>query len=215
LETKKIQGFNNVDLKACKQLGVKVYRVPAYSPYAVAEHAVGLILCLNRKIHKAYNRVREMNFSLEGLVGFDMNGKTGTPFSVFWLFFFCFFFFFLFSHFFSSLPVGIIGTGKIGQVLAKIMHGFGCNLVGYDVFQTPELTKLYNLKYVSLDELYAQSGTQLSNEFLNLLLSSTDSGVCFLSPQRHYFHPRAVVEGNGTFDQQRFVEENEGRSDDY
>jgi D-lactate dehydrogenase len=121
-------GFNNVDLKAAAELGITVVRVPAYSPYAVAEHAVGLILSLNRKIHRAYNRVREGNFSLDGLLGFDLHGCT----------------------------VGIIGTGKIGQILAQIMKGFGCNLLAYDVYQNPELEAL-GAKYVELSELFANS----------------------------------------------------------
>ena len=95
-------GFNNVDLRAAERLGLKVVRVPAYSPYAVAEHALALILCLNRKIHRAYNRVREGNFALDGLLGFDMHGKT----------------------------VGIIGTGKIGLILARTLRGHGLPRLG-------------------------------------------------------------------------------------
>ena len=98
-------GYNNVDLPAAKTLGITIVRVPAYSPYAVAEHTVGLILTLNRKLHRAYNRVREGNFSLEGLLGFDLNGRT----------------------------IGIVGTGKIGRVVAKIMTGFGCKVIAYDL----------------------------------------------------------------------------------
>ncbi|MBY0427470.1 MAG: 2-hydroxyacid dehydrogenase, partial [Cytophagales bacterium] len=121
-------GFNNVDLVTAKSLGISVVRVPAYSPYSVAEHTVALMLTLNRKIHKAYNRVKEGNFSLEGLVGFDMHGKT----------------------------VGLIGTGKIGKITAQILNGFGCHLLGYDIFQDEDCKKL-GLKYTSLDEIYAQS----------------------------------------------------------
>lgn len=121
-------GYNNVDLNAAHELGIRIARVPAYSPYAVAEHAVGLILTLNRKYHKAYNRVREGNFSIEGLLGFDLHGKT----------------------------VGVIGTGKIGQLFARVMHGFGCELLAYDVQPTDELTKL-GAKYVALDDLFARS----------------------------------------------------------
>jgi len=97
-------GFNNVDLSAARNEGIAVVRVPAYSPYAVAEHAVALLLTLNRQIHRAYNRVRDMNFSLSGLVGFDVRGKT----------------------------VGIVGTGKIGQVTAELFRGFGVTLLGHD-----------------------------------------------------------------------------------
>lgn len=121
-------GYNNVDLPKADELGIQVARVPAYSPYAVAEHAAGLILTLNRKYHKAYNRVREGDFSLGGLLGFDLNGKT----------------------------VGVIGTGKIGQLFAKIMHGFGCDLLAYDIHEADECTKL-GVHYVPLDELLGKS----------------------------------------------------------
>ncbi|BAY65184.1 D-lactate dehydrogenase [Calothrix brevissima NIES-22] len=121
-------GFNNVDLKTAAALGITVVRVPAYSPYGVAEHAVGLILSLNRKIHRAYNRVREGNFSLDKLLGFNLNGRT----------------------------VGIIGTGKIGLILGQIMKGFGCHLLAYDVFRNPELEAIGG-KYVELPELFANS----------------------------------------------------------
>lgn len=99
-------GFNNVDLEAAKKHGMRVCRVPAYSPEAVAEHAVAMLLTLNRKTHKAYNRVREQNFSLNGLLGFNLHGKT----------------------------VGVIGTGKIGKAFCKIMAGFGCRVVVYDPY---------------------------------------------------------------------------------
>ena len=108
-------GFNHVDLAAARELGLTVVRVPAYSPYAVAEHAVALLLTLNRKIHRAYNRVRESNFSLDGLVGFDLHGKT----------------------------VGIVGTGKIGAVFANIMAGFGCRLLAFDTFPRTDLPVTY------------------------------------------------------------------------
>lgn len=121
-------GFNNVDLTTAAKLGIKVVRVPAYSPYGVAEHAVGLILCLNRRIHRAYNRVREGNFSLNGLLGFNLNGRT----------------------------VGIIGTGKIGLILGRILQGFGCHILAYDVYQNPELAAMGG-KYVELPELFANS----------------------------------------------------------
>lgn len=118
-------GFNNVDLAAAERLGLSVVRVPAYSPYAVAEHTVGLILALNRRIHRAHQRVREGNFSLEGLMGFDLHGT----------------------------PAGIVGTGKIGALAAKILHGFGCVLYAYDVQPNDECVAL-GVKYVSLDEIY-------------------------------------------------------------
>ncbi|HLO49541.1 MAG TPA: 2-hydroxyacid dehydrogenase [Kamptonema sp.] len=121
-------GFNHVDLNAAHDLGLSVVRVPAYSPYSVAEHTVGMILALNRKIHRAYNRVREGNFALEGLLGFDLHGRT----------------------------VGIIGTGKIGALTAKILSGFGMKLLGYDVFQNPQCLEL-GMEYISLAELFAAS----------------------------------------------------------
>jgi D-lactate dehydrogenase len=121
-------GFNNVDLKIAAELGMKVVRVPAYSPYAVAEHAAGLVLMLNRKLYRAYNRVREDNFALDGLLGFDLHGCT----------------------------VGVVGTGKIGQCFAQIMQGFGCKLLGYDVRQNPACLEL-GLTYVELPELLATS----------------------------------------------------------
>jgi D-lactate dehydrogenase len=121
-------GFNHVDLQAAANLGIKIVRVTDYSPYSVAEHAVGLILMLNRKLYKAYNRVREDNFSLQGLMGFDIHGKT----------------------------VGVVGTGKIGQCFAQIMQGFGTQLLGYDVRQNPDCLEL-GMKYVELPELLAAS----------------------------------------------------------
>lgn len=121
-------GFNNVDLQAAEKLGLAVVRVPAYSPYAVAEHTLALILALNRRIPRAAARVHEGNFALDGLLGFDLHGRT----------------------------VGIVGTGKIGQVVAKIMNGFGCHLLGYDVVESPECLGL-GMKYVGLDALFAQS----------------------------------------------------------
>jgi len=107
-------GFNNVDLKAAAQLGLKVVRVTDYSPYSVAEHAVALLLAINRKIHRAYNRTRDSNFALDGLMGFDLHGKS----------------------------VAVIGTGKIGRVFAKIMVGFGCNVIGYDMYPSKEFEAL-------------------------------------------------------------------------
>lgn len=121
-------GFNNVDLGAAKALGIRVARVPAYSPEAVAEHTIGLILCLNRKLHKAYNRVRDDNFALDGLLGFNLFGKT----------------------------VGLIGTGRIGLATARILHGFGCRLLCHDIVHNPLITDLGG-RYVPLAELYAQS----------------------------------------------------------
>src|SRR4030095_6993606 len=114
-------GYNNVDLQAAKENNVAVVRVPAYSPHAVAEHAVALILTLNRKTHKAYNRVREGNFSLETLMGLDLYGKT----------------------------VGVIGTGKIGAIFAQFMKGFGCHILAYDLYKDTTLIT-EGIAYVSL-----------------------------------------------------------------
>jgi D-lactate dehydrogenase len=118
-------GFNNVDLESAARFNLKVLRVPAYSPSAVAEHAVALILTLNRKTHKAYNRVREGNFSIERLTGFELSGKT----------------------------VGVIGTGRIGAAFALIMKGFGCNVVAYDKYPDPNLEKT-GIKYLPLFEVF-------------------------------------------------------------
>jgi len=121
-------GFNNVDLEAAKKHIIHVCRVPAYSPQAVAEHAMAMILTLNRKTHKAYNRVREQNFALNGLLGFDLFGKT----------------------------VGIIGTGNIGQAFAKIVKGFGCKTLAFDVVADPEMEKI-GVSYVDLETLFKES----------------------------------------------------------
>lgn len=121
-------GFNNVDLHAAKALNIDVVRVPEYSPHGVAEHAVALIMTLNRKIHKAYNRVRDGNFLLEGLLGFNLNNKV----------------------------VGVVGTGKIGQVFCQIMQGFGCKVLAFDPYPCESLVEK-GVQYVSLDELLAQS----------------------------------------------------------
>lgn len=118
-------GFNHVDLEVAEELGITVARVPAYSPHAVAEHALALVLGLNRKLYRAYNRVREGNFSLDGLMGFDLHGKT----------------------------VGVIGTGKIGGIFARIMHGLGCEILAFDPYPDDEVAEL--ARYVDLPELYA------------------------------------------------------------
>ncbi len=121
-------GFNNVDLQAAKELGIQVVRVPAYSPEAVAEHAVGMMMSLNRRIHRAYQRTRDANFSLEGLIGFNMHNRTA----------------------------GIIGTGKIGIATLRILNGFGMKLLAYDPYPGQQALAL-GAEYVSLDTLYAQS----------------------------------------------------------
>lgn len=122
-------GYNHVDLMAAAEYGLKVVRVPEYSPYAVAEHAVALLLTLNRKLHKAYNRVREGNFSLEGLVGFDLHGKI----------------------------VGVIGTGRIGKAFIKIMKGFGCKVIAFDKFPDSRFAVENKFDYVELNEVFRRS----------------------------------------------------------
>lgn len=118
-------GYNNVDIEAAKTHNIKVVRVPAYSPEAVAEHAMALILTLNRKTHKAYNRVREGNFSLNNLIGFNLHGKT----------------------------VGVIGTGQIGATFCKLVKGFGCKIVAFDIYRNEALEK-QGVTYLSLEELF-------------------------------------------------------------
>ncbi len=136
-------GFNNVDLAAAARLGIGVVRVPAYSPFAVAEHAVGLLLALNRKLHRAYNRVREGNFALDGLLGFDIHGRT----------------------------IGVVGTGRIGAVFAKIMSGFGCRILAYDPM--PDSSRIPpNTELVALDTLFS------SSDIISL--------HCPLTPENHH-----------------------------
>ncbi|MDP2357817.1 MAG: 2-hydroxyacid dehydrogenase [Beijerinckiaceae bacterium] len=136
-------GFNNVDLAAARELGITVARVPAYSPEAVAEHTVALILSLNRNIHRSYVRVREGNFALDGLLGFDLKGRT----------------------------IGIVGTGRIGICVARIMVGFGCQVLGFDPRHDAEFTQLGG-KYVELDDLLSGS------DIITL--------HCPLTPQTHH-----------------------------
>ncbi|AUX93528.1 2-hydroxyacid dehydrogenase [Mixta gaviniae] len=121
-------GFNNVDLDAAKALGMKVVRVPAYSPEAVAEHAVGMMMTLNRRIHRAYQRTRDANFSLEGLIGFNMHGRTA----------------------------GVIGTGKIGIATLRILKGFGMRLLAFDPYPNPQALDL-GAEYVDIKTLFKES----------------------------------------------------------
>jgi len=136
-------GFNHIDLGAARELGVKVVRVTDYSPNSVAEFAVGLLLALNRKIPRAYNRTREGNFDLDGLMGFDLVGRT----------------------------VAVIGTGKIGTIFARIMAGFGCNLLGFDVHHSPEFEKLGG-RYADAEKIQAEA------DIISL--------HCPLTPQTHH-----------------------------
>jgi D-lactate dehydrogenase len=121
--------FNHVDLEEAARVGLTVVRVPEYSPHAVAEHAVALLLTLNRRIHRAYNRVREANFSLDGLVGFDLHGKAA----------------------------GVVGTGRIGAALLRILHGFGCRLLAYDLVRDPHLERDLHVRYTALEDLFAEA----------------------------------------------------------
>lgn len=137
-------GFNNVDIAKAAELGIKVVRVTVYSPYSVAEFVVAMIQVLNRKLHRAYNRIRDDNFSLNGLMGFDLHGRT----------------------------VGIIGTGKIGIILGEIMHGFGCHLLGYDLYPNPKFEAIGDASYVDLPELLGNA------DIISL--------HCPLTPENHY-----------------------------
>lgn len=122
-------GYNHVAIDKARQLGIRVTRVPAYSPFSVAEHAVALMLALNRKLIRSHYRIMEQNFSLDGLTGFDMNGKT----------------------------VGIIGTGKIGAVIARILHGFGCRLLAFDKMEDEAIKEKYQVEYTDMESLCKQS----------------------------------------------------------
>jgi D-lactate dehydrogenase len=129
LVTLRAAGYNGVDIASARRLGIVVTRVPAYSPHAVAEHAFALLLTLVRKIHRAHARVHDLNFSLEGLVGFDIHGKT----------------------------FGVIGTGRIGAIAAGIAKGFGCRVLAYDPYPNPALATETGFEYVTLEKLLAES----------------------------------------------------------
>ena len=169
-------GFNQVDLIAARQLGITVARVPEYSPHAVAEHALALILVLNRNLHRAYNRVRENDYSLNGLLGFDLVKKT----------------------------VAVIGTGKIGQVFAHIMRGIGCNVVAYDPVPSPELMT-EGIRYMPLDDIWAQADIislhcPLNNDTQHLInadiIQKMKNGVMLINTGRgNLIDTRAVITG--------------------
>jgi len=168
-------GFNNVDLQAARENGIKVCRVPAYSPEAVAEHAVAMILTLNRKTHKAYNRVREQNFALHGLLGFDLHGKT----------------------------VGVIGTGNIGRAFCKIMVGFGCRVLAFDLVANKEMEAI-GVDYLPLLELLTQSDiislhSPLNDQTHNLINTDTleqikDGAMLVNTSRGGLVDTRAVIE---------------------
>src|SRR2546428_1476574 len=132
-------GYDNVDIKKARQLGIRVANVPEYSPYAIAEHAIGLILALNRKLVLANRQVHQYNFKVDDLIGFDLHHKT----------------------------VGIVGTGKTGSLMAKILHGFGCDLLGFDMNENKELVEKYGLHYVDLNTLCRLSDIITINISLN------------------------------------------------
>lgn len=169
-------GFNNVDLKAAKERGMRVVRVPAYSPYAVAEHTVCLILALNRHIHRAYSRVREGNFLLNGLLGFDLHERT----------------------------VGVIGTGEIGTAFTRIMRGFGCRVLGYDKFPNDVCREL-GVEYVELPQLFAEADIvslhcPLTPETHHLInadsIAAMKDGVMIINTSRGaVIDTRAVIDG--------------------
>ncbi len=158
-------GFNNVDLPAARALGLAVTRVPAYSPHAVAEHSVALLLTLNRKIHRAYNRVRELNFSLGGLVGFDLHGKV----------------------------VGVVGSGRIGRAAAQIFRGFGCRVLASDAAPMHDWAAAHGVEYVSREDLLATSDvvslylplTPQTHHLLNAVtISSMKPGAYLINTSR-------------------------------
>ncbi len=157
-------GFNNVDIRRAHELGITVVRVPAYSPHAVAEHALGMMLALNRRYHRAFNRIREQNFSLEGLLGFDVHGKT----------------------------VGVIGTGKIGRVFCELVRGFGCRILAHDKYPDEELRDA-GVEYVELEPLYQASDIislhcPLTHETYHMIdenaIRTTKEGVMILNTSR-------------------------------
>ena len=170
-------GYNNVDLKAAAECGITVVRVPAYSPYAVAEYTVALMLLLNRKIHRAAWRTREGNFSLHGLLGFDMHGKTA----------------------------GIIGTGKIAKKLISILRGFGMNILAYDLYPDYNFARENQVVYTTLDELYHSSDiislhcplTEQTKYLINdYSISKMKDGVMIINTGRgQLIHTNALIEG--------------------
>ena len=170
-------GYNNVDIKAAKELGLTVTRVPVYSPYAVAEHAVALLLTLNRKIHRAYNRVRELNFSLNSLVGVDLHGKTA----------------------------GIVGTGKIGRITAGILRGFGMRVLAFDPFPAADWAAQHQVEYTDQAALFRQSDVvsihvPLTPETRHLVRSETIAlmkpGVILINVSRgKLMDTTALIEG--------------------
>lgn len=176
LLTLRSAGFNHVDLAAAEAHGITVVRVPAYSPYAVAEHTVALMLAVERKIHRAHNRVRDGNFALDGLLGFDLRNKR----------------------------IGIIGTGKIGMIVARIMRGFGCSIRAYDPYPNDDV-KDFGVRYEDLDTLLAECDVitlhcPLTPDTHHLIdaeaLTKTKPGVMIVNTSRGaLIDTRAVIDG--------------------
>lgn len=170
-------GYNNVDLEAAAEFGIKVVRVPAYSPYAVAEHTVALMLALNRKLPRAAWRTKDGNFSLNGLLGFDMHGKTA----------------------------GIIGTGKIAKILIRILRGFGMQILAYDIYPDHQFAKENQVTYTSLDELYQSADiislhcplTEATKYLINdYSISRMKDGVMLINTGRgQLIHTAALIDG--------------------
>lgn len=170
-------GFNNIDVKAAREMGIAVSRVPSYSPHAVAEHTVALILTLNRKIHRAFNRVRELDFSLNGLVGFDLHGKTA----------------------------GVIGTGKIGRIVCRILKGFGMTVLASDPYPNKEWAVQNGVEYTDCAKLAGESDiislhTPLTAETDHLIcsdfISKMKPGAMLVNVSRgRLVHTAALIEG--------------------
>ncbi len=170
-------GFNHVDLISAEKHGIQIARVPAYSPHAIAEFATGMLLSLNRKIHRAYIRVRELNFSLDGLVGFDLYGKT----------------------------IGVVGAGRIGKIFAELMASFGCNVLVNDINKDTDLENNPSIQYTDLSNLYSQSDVislylPLTPETHHLInhesISNMKNGVIILNTGRGaLIDSKAMIEG--------------------
>ncbi|AYN67226.1 2-hydroxyacid dehydrogenase [Euzebyella marina] len=170
-------GYNHVDMEKANEMNIKVARVPAYSPYAIAEHTVALILALNRKLIRAHSRVREQNFSLNGLTGFDLNGKI----------------------------VGVMGTGKIGAVLIKILHGFGCKILAYDVNKDEDLVEKFGARYTDCKTLCSEADiislhVPLTSETRHIInaeqIGVMKKGVMLINTSRGgLVDTKAVIEG--------------------
>lgn len=152
-------GYDHVDLEKAKQLGVKVANVPAYSPYAIAEHAVALLMALNRKIVKAHEQMKRNDFRLGNLVGFDLHQKT----------------------------IGVVGTGKIGAAFVRIMHGFGCHILAYDIEPGHHLVEQFNVKYTSLETLCSQSDVISINCPLNEATRYMFNSITFMKMKQGVF----------------------------